>query len=46
VHSYFRFNLQDDLGYLCDYLEMEFYLILTAIFKDRSLRLAFQDEYL
>lgn len=46
VHSYFRFNLQDELGFLCDYLEMELYEILKALFKNEALKEGFIKEYL
>lgn len=46
VHSYFRFNLKSELGFLCDYLEMELYEILKALYKDEEFKIKFKDEYL
>lgn len=45
VHSYFRFNIQGELRYFCDYLEMEFYEIMKAFYHNSNFRDEFVKEY-
>lgn len=37
VHSYHRYDIDEKLAYLCNYLEMEAYKILDYIFREKEL---------